>query len=184
MSGEQKEQEQPFSYGDDIKVSRNAHDAKPVPLNGANIPSTMTDDADWLSRPVTDSAPIDTAVYGDEYKKVEQQRLVLTQIKKDLATLHKHVVSFQNSKSDLHRTERDAMLSSLQTQTQQFADAPWYAQYEGVVKTAQRDSIEPDEMIKFAHDDIKRLSALVFNHNQRLMQELKKIKQAYNAKQQ
>lgn len=178
---EQKESpdEQSFSYGDDIKVSRNAHDALPVPLNGVNIPSTMPDD-NWQSRPIIDSTPVDTSIFGTEYKLIELQRIELTQIKKDLATLHKYVVQYQSDKSDANKQQRDDMIYKLNNSTQQFNTASWYEPYHNVIDIASQDEISSDRMIVFAHDDIKRLSALVFNYNQKLMQQLKSIKQQYN----
>jgi hypothetical protein len=170
----------PFNYGDDIKVSRNAHDAKAVPLGGKNIPRGMLDD-DWQSR---DSIGIvepllDSSAYGPEYVRIENQRKKLAQIKKDLTVLHKYVIKYQEGKDEKVRAERNKVLDLLTNDIDEFKETAWYQQYIGVRDKASKDDLTADDLITFAHDDVKRLSQQIFNYNMKLLQELKKTKQQY-----
>lgn len=156
MSSTEQEPEQPFNYGDDIKVSRNEHDAKAVPLNGKNTPSGMTDE-NWEARPEIVEAPIDSAVYGEKFVQLEGQRKVLQNTKKDLQVLHKLVVKVNQDHSAKDVEQRDKMLRLMDADMKQFEDAPWYQQYLDVTATARKDDLSEEQLIKFAHDEVSQM---------------------------
>jgi len=174
-------QQQPFNYGDDIKVSRNAHDGKPVPLGGRKIPKGMIDD-DWQTREPSVGIVeplLDSSAYGEQYVQIENQRKKLNQIKKDLTVLHKYVAKYHDSKDSKDQTERNKVLQLLNDDMSEFRDTYWYSQYELVRDKASKDDITDDEMIVFAHDDIKKLSRMIFNYNNQLLQKMKAEKAKY-----
>lgn len=176
MSSTEQQPEESFSYGDDIKVSRNAHDAKPVPLDGKNTPSGMTDE-NWQARPEIVEAPVDSSVYGEQFVKLEGQRKVLQNTKKDLQVLHKLVVKVNQSHTQKDVDERDKMLRLMDADMEQFSDVAWYQQYKDVTATARKDDLTEEQLIKFAHDEIKRVGQQIFNYDRKLLQEQKAEKQ-------
>jgi hypothetical protein len=176
------------------RTSASSYDNKPVQLHGtAHIPQGMEDHSDWKNLPVQESAAIDSALYGEEYVRVEKQRNELGELKKTISALTIPVAAVEKNKlaaaaaddenkrekllenNEREQKRREEVLLQLEKHKSVFGEASEWGQIIAKILTDCRAAASAEQFVSF-NDYCKTQTQRIFRDQKKLLEELKKIK--------